>query len=321
MPPQSKITASGCMEPPPFTPVTGLTARRVGNMDMTYRPLGRSGLMVSAVGLGTNAFGRRVDPGRRGAKILDAAQGRGGDAGRHRRHLRRPTRAASEEMLGPGLHGRREGSYLATKFGMDMRAPTARTTAFAVAALRPTAWRRLRRLQTDHIDLYQLHFPDSVTPIAETLATLAEPIREGKVRYVGCSNFAGWQVADAAWTAEPRGSSRSCRCRTGTPCSTAPSRRGRSGGRGSVWRLPFSRWSTACSPASTTRGQRRRRWAHGPTSGPSRARLARPGRRLGPHRGTVQSYAEKAGSLVDVAIAGLAAQPAVASVIHRGHPR
>ena len=62
----------------------------------------------------------------------------------------------------------------------------------------------LRRLQTDHIDLYQLHFPDPVTPIKETLEALTELVREGKVRYVGCSNFAGWQVADAAWISETR---------------------------------------------------------------------------------------------------------------------
>ncbi len=174
-------------------------------MDMTYRPLGRSGLMVSAVGLGTNAFGRRVDQDGVG-EILDAAQDVGvtlvDTADIYGDHP-----GGSEEMLGQALHGRREEFVLATKFGMDMRGANGEDHGVRGSRryVRRAVEASLRRLQTDHIDLYQLHFPDSVTPIAETLGALTELVQEGKVRYVGCSNFAGWQVADAAWTAETKG--------------------------------------------------------------------------------------------------------------------
>ena len=84
----------------------------------------------------------------------------------------------------------------------------------------------LRRLGTDHVDLYQLHQPDLVTPIEETLEALTELVTEGKVRYVGCSNFAAWEVVDAALDgACRRACGRSCRRRTSTPSTTAPPRR------------------------------------------------------------------------------------------------
>jgi len=172
---------------------------------MTYRPLGDSGLMVSAVGIGCNAFGRRVDPdGVReilaaardtGVTLLDTADIYGAPPG------------ASEELLGEALVGQRDEFVLATKFGMDMQG--ANGNDFGARASRRYVRRAveasLRRLQTDHIDLYQLHQPDGVTPIEETLSALTELVREGKVRYVGCSNFDGWQVADAAWTARTAG--------------------------------------------------------------------------------------------------------------------
>ncbi len=168
---------------------------------MTYRPLGDSGLMVSAVGVGCNAFGRRVDlDGVRGilaaardvgVTLLDTADIYGNPAG------------ASEELLGEALQGQREEFVVATKFGMDMRG--ANGADFGARASRRYVRRAveasLRRLRTDHIDLYQLHEPDGVTPIEETLSALTDLVREGKVRYIGCSNFDGWQVADAAWTA------------------------------------------------------------------------------------------------------------------------
>jgi len=170
-------------------------------MDMTYRPLGASGLMVSAVGIGCNAFSRRVDASGVsdildaaqdvGVTLLDTADTYGVEPG------------ASEELLGKALEGRREEFVVATKFGMDARGLNG--TDHGVRGSRRYVRRAvegsLRRLRTDHIDLYQLHVPDPVTPVEETLAALTELVREGKVRYVGCSNFAGWQVADAAWTA------------------------------------------------------------------------------------------------------------------------
>jgi aryl-alcohol dehydrogenase-like predicted oxidoreductase len=172
---------------------------------MTYRPLGDSGLMVSAVGVGCNAFGRRVDlDGVRdilaaardvGVTLLDTADIYGDPQG------------ASEELLGEALRGQREEFVVATKFGMDMHG--ANGNDFGARASRRYVRRAveasLRRLRTDHIDLYQLHEPDGVTPIEETLSALTDLVREGKVRYVGCSNFDGWQVADAAWTARTDG--------------------------------------------------------------------------------------------------------------------
>ena len=172
---------------------------------MTYRPLGSSGLMVSAVGLGCNAFSRRVDQDGV-AKILDAAQDVGvtlldtADA-----YGIEP--GASEELMGQALQGRRGEFVVATKFGMNMKGTNG--TDHGVRGSRRYVRRAveasLRRLQTDHIDLYQLHVPDDVTPIEETLAALTELVREGKVRYIGCSNFSGWQVADADWTARTSG--------------------------------------------------------------------------------------------------------------------
>lgn len=171
---------------------------------MTYRPLGRSGLMVSAVGIGCNAFSRRVDlDGVRG--ILDAAQDVGvtlldtADA-----YGVEP--GASEELLGQALQGRREEFVVASKFGLDLRGANGDDHGARGSRryVRRAVEASLRRLQTDHLDLYQLHAPDPHTPIVETLSALTELVAEGKVRYVGCSNLPAWQVADAAWTAETK---------------------------------------------------------------------------------------------------------------------
>ena len=164
---------------------------------MEYRQLGRSGLTVSVVGLGCNNFGGRVDlDGTRavvdaaieaGITLLDTADIYGQLGG-------------SETMLGEVLKGRRDQVVLATKFGMDMGGgdDEARGSRWYI---RRAIDASLRRLQTDHVDLYQLHQPDPRTPIEETLAALDELVTEGKVRYVGSSNFAGWQIADADWVA------------------------------------------------------------------------------------------------------------------------
>jgi aryl-alcohol dehydrogenase-like predicted oxidoreductase len=164
---------------------------------MHYRPLGSSGLLVSTVGLGCNNFGGRIDleASRRvvdaaftaGITLLDTADIYG-------------NRGGSETILGELLKGRRDQVVVATKWGGDMG------TGPGVARgsrryIRQAVEASLRRLQTDYIDLYQQHVPDPVTPIAETLAALDELVDEGKVRYVGSSNFSGWQVADADWTA------------------------------------------------------------------------------------------------------------------------
>jgi aryl-alcohol dehydrogenase-like predicted oxidoreductase len=166
------------------------------------RRLGQSGLLVSAVGLGTNNFASRLhDEAARlvlnealeqGVTFIDTADvyGRGSEVGT----------GGSEEQLGRLLAGRRNRFVVATKFGMPMtespleRGASRHWIAQAVEA-------SLRRLRTDYIDLYQIHTPDPATPIDETLRALDDLVRSGKVRYVGHSNFAAWQIIDADWTA------------------------------------------------------------------------------------------------------------------------
>ena len=172
---------------------------------MRYRPLGNSGLAVSVVGLGCNNFGRRLDgPATRavvdaaidaGITLLDTADIYGG-AGR------------SEELLGAALARRRHQVVLATKFGhqrADMGYGPAAGAKGGRNYIRRAVAESLRRLRTDYIDLYQIHAPDPVTPVEETLTALGELVTEGKVRYVGNSNFSGWQIAHAAGAARELG--------------------------------------------------------------------------------------------------------------------
>lgn len=168
--------------------------------EMSYRRLGASGLVVSVVGLGCNNFGGRTDA-ERSRTVIDAALDEGinlfdtadryGGAG------------VSEEIIGAALEGRRDDVVIATKFGMDMGGANGvdRGARGSRRYVIRAAEASLRRLRTDWIDLYQLHYPDSATPIEETLSALDDLVRAGKVRYVGHSNFRGWQVADADWTA------------------------------------------------------------------------------------------------------------------------
>jgi aryl-alcohol dehydrogenase-like predicted oxidoreductase len=172
---------------------------------MRYRPLGNSGLLVSVVGLGCNNFGGRLDlAGTRavvdaaidhGITLLDTADIYGG-------------RESSEELLGQVLQGRRDQVVLGTKFGhskYDMGYSAAAGAKGGRAYIRRAVEASLTKLRTDYIDLYQLHTPDPVTPIEETLAALDELVKEGKVRYLGHSNLAGWQLAEAAHVAAEGG--------------------------------------------------------------------------------------------------------------------
>ncbi|MEU8655471.1 aldo/keto reductase [Actinoplanes philippinensis] len=169
--------------------------------EMTYRRLGDSGLVVSVVGIGCNNFGRKLDAdGTR--EVVDAAI----DAGINlfdTADIYGTPHGSSEQLLGAALKGRRDEVVLATKFGMDMEGLNGRdfgargSRRYIVRAVEAS----LRRLETDHIDLYQLHTPDPATPIEETLAALDDLVRSGKVRYLGNSNFSGWQIADADWVA------------------------------------------------------------------------------------------------------------------------
>jgi aryl-alcohol dehydrogenase-like predicted oxidoreductase len=165
---------------------------------MRYRTLGDSGLLVSVVGLGCNNFGGRIDLQRTravvdaaidaGITLFDTAEMYGKDGG-------------SELALGEVLAGRRDKVVLATKFGhqkVDMGYGPAAGAKGGRGYIRLAVEKSLRRLRTDYIDLYQLHTPDPLTPIEETIAALDELVTEGKVRYLGHSNLSGWQLADAA---------------------------------------------------------------------------------------------------------------------------
>ncbi|MCU1405300.1 MAG: aldo/keto reductase [Glaciihabitans sp.] len=170
-----------------------------------YRALGNSGLLVSTVGLGCNNFGRAktLTETQEGTNAVITAAIDAGITLFDTADIYGAERGLSETLMGVALKGRRSEVVLATKFGMDMAGSNGpdwgargsrRYIRLAVEA-------SLRRLQTDWIDLYQLHRPDDNTPIEETLSTLDDLITEGKVRYIGHSNLAGWQVADAEYAA------------------------------------------------------------------------------------------------------------------------
>jgi aryl-alcohol dehydrogenase-like predicted oxidoreductase len=170
-----------------------------------YRNLGTSGLRVSTIGLGCNNFGRAGTASETQAGT-DAVIHAAIDAGVtlfDTADIYGAERGLSETLMGTSLGARRGDIVLATKFGMDMGGANGpdwgargsrRYIRIAVEA-------SLRRLQTDWIDLYQLHQPDPSTPIDETLDALDDLISEGKVRYIGHSNLSGWQIADAHYTA------------------------------------------------------------------------------------------------------------------------
>jgi aryl-alcohol dehydrogenase-like predicted oxidoreductase len=168
---------------------------------MEYRRLGNSGLHVSLAGLGCNNFGMRIDAEQsravvhcaldEGITLFDTADIYG-------------NRGQSEEMLGKALGNRRHEIVLASKFGMAMGDgpyKTGGSRRYIMAACEGS----LKRLGTDYLDLYQIHQPDPLTPEEETLAALDTLVRAGKVRYLGNSNYAGWQVANAAWIAKSHG--------------------------------------------------------------------------------------------------------------------
>ena len=168
---------------------------------MSYRRLGSSGLVVSTVGLGCNAFGVTLAPDDvpvvvsaavdAGITMFDTADIYGSSPGE------------SETLLGAALAGRRDDVVVATKFGGDMRGAYGADGGARGSRryLRRAVEGSLRRLGTDRIDLYQMHMPDWGTPLEETLAALHELVLEGKVLYIGSSNFASWQIVDADWIA------------------------------------------------------------------------------------------------------------------------
>lgn len=169
---------------------------------MEYRLLGKSGQKVSAIGLGCNNFGMRIDQAMTdtvvakaidlGITLFDTADVYG-------------NRGGSETMLGQALGANRHKILIATKFKAAMGDPLypdgGANRGYIVRACEAS----LKRLRTDYIDLYQIHNPDPLTPVEETMRALDDLVRAGKVRYIGHSNFSGWMTADAAWIAKTQG--------------------------------------------------------------------------------------------------------------------
>ena len=175
---------------------------------MEYRNLGASGLRVALVGLGCNNFGMRLDLEEtravvdrafdRGITLFDTADMYGG-------------RGGSETQLGEILGHRRKEIVLASKFGMAMSDDGTKIGAsrrYIMSAVEDS----LKRLKTDLIDLYQLHQPDPLTPLDETMRALDDLVTQGKVRYIGCSNLPSWQVVESQWLSKSMGLSRFVSC-------------------------------------------------------------------------------------------------------------
>jgi len=274
------------------------------------RRLGNSGLAVSVVGLGCNNFGGRLDADRT-AQVVHAALDAGitlfDTADIYGNGL-------SEEYLGKALGSRRDEIVLATKFGMDMQG--ANGPDFGARGSRRYVLRAveasLRRLGTDWIDLYQMHAPDSKTPIDETLEALSGLVRDGKVRYIGCSNFSAWQVADADWTARDRGLHRFVSAQNhynllnrAPETELTPSCE-----HFGLGILPYFPLASGLLSGKYRRGE----------PAPEGTRLSGRDDALSDERfdavEKLQTFAQERGlTLLQVAIGGLAAQPAVASVI------
>lgn len=280
--------------------------------EMTYRPLGDSGLRVSTVGIGCNAFGTRTEAEgvpsivdaaiESGINFFDTADTYG--------------LGQSEELLGKALGSRREDVVIATKFGMDMQGANGPDWGARGSRryIRTAVEASLRRLGTDWIDLYQLHSPDPVTPIEETLAALHELVQEGKVRYLGSSNLAGWQVVDADWTAGTSGYTRFVSAQNKyslldraaedelvPACETV-----------GVGILPFFPLEYGLLTGKYRRGE-------APPEGTRLALDSQAQRLAGADWDEIERLeafaAERDLTMLQVAIGGLAAQPAVASVI------
>ena len=277
---------------------------------ISYRRLGSSGLVVSVVGLGCNNFGRRLDLAATRA-VVDAAL----DAGVTLFDTA-DVYGESETFLGEVLQGRREQVVLATKFGNPLGGALGddRDARGSRWYIRRAVERSLRRLRTDYIDLYQLHRPDTSTPVEETLAALTELVREGKVRYLGHSNFPSWQVADADWTARTQGLERFISAQNeysllerGVETDLVPALQ-----RYRLGLLPYYPLANGLLTGKyTRRGER-----------PVGTRLHddRYDSYLTPRRfdlvEALEGYAREHGvTLLDLAIGGLAARPTVASVI------
>ncbi len=171
---------------------------------MEIRRMGRTGLKVSEICLGTMTFGNQADEATSHA-IMDKAFDAGvfffDTADAYPLGSTPEMVGRTEEIIGRWLRGRREDIVLATKCRNPM-GPRANDTGLSRKHIMDAVDQSLRRLQTDYIDLYQMHAPDPDAPIDETLRALDDLVHSGKVRYIGCSNFPAWEICKALWTSD-----------------------------------------------------------------------------------------------------------------------
>ncbi|NED96386.1 aldo/keto reductase [Phytoactinopolyspora alkaliphila] len=278
--------------------------------DMRYRQLGESGLTVSVLGVGCNAFGNRIDATAvgevvaaaidHGITLFDTADVYG--------------TGQSETLLGEALGGRRADVVVATKFGMDMQGANGPDwgTRGSRRYIRTAVEASLRRLGTDWIDLYQMHEPDPRTPVEETLAALHELVLEGKIRYVGSSNFSAWQVVDADWVARSSGFERfiSAQNKYSLYDRSAEAELVPAAQHSGVGILPFFPLEYGLLTGKYRRGEQ------APEGSRLASRTSVLDRADFDRIEALEGYAaERDLGILDVAIGGLAAQPAVGSVI------
>ena len=176
--------------------------------DMQYRKMGRSGLKLSVISLGTLWFGSKVDEAT-AAHIVDRALAAGINCvdtadiyGKDRWDT--PQRGPAEEIVGRALKGRRDSVVLTTKVAA-LVGPGANDRGLSRKHIVQGLEESLRRLKTDYVDVYYLHEPDYATPIEESLETLDNLVRQGKVLYIGLSNYYAWQLCKALWHADKKG--------------------------------------------------------------------------------------------------------------------
>jgi aryl-alcohol dehydrogenase-like predicted oxidoreductase len=277
-------------------------------------------LQVSAVGLGCNQFGRKIDVDAT-RSVIDAALDSGinfldtsdrygyGD-------LPFSKHGRSEEFIGECLKGRRDKVVLATKFGNPMGDDPANRGGgrrWVTIAIEDS----LRRLQVDHVDLYQIHRPDPDTPIEETLTVLGELITAGKVREIGCSNFTAAQLTDAIEVAEKNNLQGFVSLQNeysllirGAEDDVLPICE-----RNSIGFLPYFPLASGLLTGKYVAGQEAPTDSRLANFKPNRPHLALDEANLA-KAGALGTWAESKGhSLLELAFAWLAAQPAVASVI------
>lgn len=165
---------------------------------MKYRKLGRTGLMVSEICLGTMTYGNQIDEVESSKLIawaLDAGINFVDAADMY-------VDGQTEEIVGKALKGVRQSVVLATKVGAWQSGPGVNDIGLSRKHIMDGIEGSLRRLGTDYVDIYYTHKPDNATPIEETLRTLEDLLRQGKVRYIGCSNYLAWQLCKALWASD-----------------------------------------------------------------------------------------------------------------------